>query len=83
MPDYRTLVKTGLFGLILEQSWFLSNPKLFETLENWTQKGSLENNLDWFKRHSNNYALRNMFADFEEKLQAHNLIQVIDVTDRM
>ena len=35
-------------------------------------------NLDWFKRHSSNYALRNMFADFEEKLQAHNLIQVID-----
>ena len=35
-------------------------------------------NLDWFKCHSNNYALRNMFAAFEDKLQAHNLIQVID-----
>ena len=35
-------------------------------------------NLDFAKRHDNNYARKNFFDDFENKLGNYNLVQIVN-----
>ena len=36
-------------------------------------------NLDWSKHFDNNYNLKNYFMDMDEKLENHNLMQIIEL----
>ena len=37
-------------------------------------------NLDWAKRHYQNYALKNVFNDMDDKIGNLNLIQIVRIT---